>query len=147
MFGPSLWRFGRLVDPFSEMLRLRNDMNRLFSGGTYPFQAVYPAVNIWINEKGVVVTAELPGIDAEKLEISVLNDTLVLSGTREFEALKEEENYHRKERNGGKFSRTIQLPFKVNDKQIEARYDKGVLRVILPREEAEKPKKITIKAN
>lgn len=147
MFGPSMWRFGRLVDPFSEMVRLRNDMNRLFSGGTYPFQSVYPAVNIWMNERGVVVTAELPGIDADKLEISVLNDTLVLSGTRTFDALKEEENYHRNERHGGKFSRTIQLPFKVNDKQIEARYEKGILRMILPREEAEKPKKINIKAN
>jgi len=147
MFGPNMWRFGRQVDPFSEMVRLRNDMNRLFSGGAYPFLSVYPAVNIWMNDRGVVMTAELPGIDADKLEVSVLNDTLVLSGASASETLKDEENYHRKERNEGKFSRTIQLPFKVNDKKIEARYEKGLLRMILPREEAEKPKKIHIKAN
>jgi len=147
MFGPSMWRFGRMVDPFSEMLRLRNEMNRVFSGADYPFQAAYPVVNIWINEKGAVVGAELPGIDEKKIEISVLGDTLNISGTRESEVLKADETYHRKERNGSKFSRTLQLPFKIDDKAIEARYEKGILTMTLPREEAEKPKKINIKAN
>jgi HSP20 family protein len=146
MFSPSLWRFGRIADPFSEMLRLRNDMNRIFSTPAYPFQASYPAVNIWINEKGALVTAELPGIDAQNVDISVLGDTLTISGTREPDVLKADETYHRKERNGNKFSRTLQLPFKINDKAIEARYEKGILEIALPREEAEKPKKISIKA-
>jgi len=147
MFGPSMWRFGRLVDPYSEMSRLRNEMNRLFSGGDYPFQAVYPAVNIWMNEDGAVVTAELPGIDVEEIDISVMGDTVTISGKRDAVALKEEESYHRKERNGSTFSRTLQLPFKVQDKAIEACYEKGILKLTLPRQEAEKPRKIAVKAN
>jgi HSP20 family protein len=121
-------------------------MNRVFSGADYPFQAAYPAVNIWVNENGGVVTAELPGVDVNKIDISVLGDTLTISGRRDTEVLKENESYHRKERNGSKFSRTLQLPFKINEKGIEARYEKGILMMTLSREEAEKPKKITIKA-
>jgi len=147
MFGPSVWRFGRSVDPFSEMLRLRNEMNRLFSGAAYSFEPAYPPVNVWLNEKGAVVTAELPGVDTTTMDISVLDDTVTISGTRRPEVLKEEESYHRKERNGSKFSRTLHLPFKIDDKSIEARYEKGILNIALPREEAEKPKKITIKAS
>jgi len=133
------------MDPFSDLMRLRSDMNRIFSGSAYPFEPAYPAVNVWVNEKGAVVTAELPGLDVEQMDISVLGDTLTLNGSRISEVLKENENYHRKERNGNKFSRTLQLPFKINDKAIEAHYDKGILRITLPREEAEIPKKIGIK--
>jgi len=147
MFGPTVWRFGRVVDPFSDLLRLRDNINRVFSGEAYPFQPAYPAVNIWVNEKGAIVTAELPGLDTDKVDISVLGDTLTISGSRQMETLKENENYHRKERNGGKFSRTMQLPFKISEKKIEAHYEKGILKITLPREEAEKPRKIEIKVN
>ncbi|MDQ5987730.1 MAG: Spore protein SP21 [Syntrophus sp. SKADARSKE-3] len=146
MFSPTLWRFERSVDPFSEMLRLRNEMNRLFSGSSYAFEAAYPPVNVWMNEKGAIVEAELPGIDASKIDISVLEDTVTISGNRSDEVLKAEDSYHRKERNDNKFSRTLHLPFKIENKSIEARYDKGVLNIALPREAAEKPKKIAIKA-
>lgn len=139
----SIWQ----VDPFREVMRLRNEMNRLFSGFTYPFEEVYPAVNIWLNEEGAIVTAELPGIDIEKLDISILNDTVTISGTREEEEKKGRESYHRKERMAGKFSRTLQLPFKINGEKVEARYEKGMLKLILPREESEKPKKIAIKSS
>ena len=128
------------------MVRLRNSMNRAFADAAYPFQAAYPAVNIWINDKGAQVTAELPGIDVQNVDISVLGDTLTITGTREPEVLKAEETYHRKERNGSKFSRTLQLPFKINDKAIEAHYAKGILDITLPREEAKNRKKINIKA-
>jgi len=147
MFGPTVWQFGRSVDPFSEMLRLRSEMNRLFSGAAYPFEHAYPPVNVWMNEKSAVVTVELPGVDASKMDISALDDKVTISGARGPEILKEDETYHRKERNGSKFSRTLHLTFKIDGKSIEARYEKGILNIVLPREEAEKPKKITIKAS
>jgi HSP20 family protein len=140
---PNIWQ----IDPFRELMRLRNEMNRLFSGFSYPFEEVYPLVNIWMNEEGAIVTAELPGINMDKLDISILNDTVTISGSREDEEKKVEDNYHRKERMVGKFSRTLQLPFKINGDKVEARYERGILKLILPREEAEKPKKITIKSN
>lgn len=146
MLGPSLWRFGRTVDPFTEILRLRDQMNRLFSTVGYTATAAFPSVNIWSGKDGCVVTAELPGIDGEKLDISVLGDTLTIAGVREAEPLKGDESYHRKERNGDRFSRTLQLPFRIDSDKIEARYEKGVLSISLPREEADKPRKISIKA-
>jgi len=146
MFGPGIWRFGRLMDPYAEMSRLRSEMNRLFSGAAHPFVQAYPAVNIWVSDQEAIVTAELAGIDPGKLDISVLGDNLTLSGSREPEALQENETYHRKERNGSRFSRILQLPFRIDADGIDARYDKGILKVTVPRTAEDKPKKISIKA-
>ncbi len=122
-------------------------MNRLFSGVAYPFQEIYPAVNIWVNENGAVVTAEIPGVELENLDISVLNDTVTISGTRESEEKEGKESFHRKERPVGKFSRTLRLPFKISEDKVEAKYEKGILKLTLPRDESEKPKKIAIKSS
>jgi HSP20 family protein len=94
----------------------------------------------------MVVTAELPGADPEKLDISVVGDSLTISGNREAEALKAGESYHRQERSCGRFTRTIQLPFHVDAVKVAATYERGILNVVLPRSEAEKPKKISIKS-
>ena len=146
MFGTGAWRFGHLLDPYAEMSRLRNEMNRLFSVSTHPFVQVYPAVNLWVGEHEAVITAELPGVNPEKIDISALGDNITISGAREQEVLKENEIYHSKERNGSRFSRTLQLPFRIDAAGIEARYEKGILKVTAPRAEEDKPKKIAIKA-
>ena len=145
MFGPGIWRLGRIMDPMTEVQRLQREMNRLFSGATEIYAHDFPAVNVWRGETGAIMTAELPGIDAAKLDISVVGDSLTLSGNREFETLKEGESYHRQERAYGRFARTLQLPFHVDAAKVEAKYEKGVLQITLPRVEAEKPKKIAIK--
>jgi HSP20 family protein len=137
---------GRIADPFTEVQRLQREMNRLFSGAAEGYAHDFPAVNVWRNDGGAIVTAELPGIDAAKLDISVVGDSLTLSGNREFETLKEGESYHRQERAYGRFSRTLHLPFQVDAAKVEAKHEKGVLQITLPRVEAEKPKKINIKA-
>lgn len=147
MFGPSMWRFGRIVDPTTEMQRLQREMNRLFAGVTDLYAHDFPAVNVWRGQEGALVTAELPGINASDLDISVVGDSLTLTGVRELEPLKEGENYHRQERTYGRFARTLQLPFQVDAAKVEAKYDKGVLQIALPRLEAEKPKKISIKVD
>jgi HSP20 family protein len=125
-------------------------MNRLFSGAfsdtggrTAPS---YPAINVWTNNEGAVVTAELPGISPDDIDISVVGDTLTLTGYREPEKLQDGERYHRRERNFGKFTRTFQLPFKVEVDKIDAVFEKGILHISLPRAEEEMPKKITVKA-
>lgn len=145
MFGPGIWRLGRIADPFTEVQRLQREMNRLFSGATELYAHDFPAVNVWRGQEGAIVTAELPGIDPARLDISVVGDSLTLTGIRELEPLKEGENYHRQERTYGRFTRTLQLPFQVNAAKVEAKYEKGVLQVTLPRVEEEKPKKIAIK--
>lgn len=136
--------------PMREMERLRREMDRLFSqlpsGTGLAGAPSYPAMNVWLNEDSVIVTAELPGCNPDELDISVINDTLTLSGNRVAEELPEGAVYHRRERGCGRFTRTFQLPFQIDAGKVEAHFDKGVLQVTLPRAEEDKPKKIQIKA-
>jgi len=145
MFGPAIWRFGGRMDPLQEMQRLQREMNRVFSGLEQPLNPEVPPLNAWVGESDVVVSAELPGVDPGKVDVSVVGDTLTISGAREAAALKEGESYHRQERSHGRFTRSLQLPFHVEAGKVEAKYDKGILRVTLPRAEADKPKKIAVK--
>lgn len=142
--------FASLMSPWREMERLRREMNRLFTGARPSFwESVvprYPAMNVWTNEEGAVVTAELPGVAFEDIDVSVVNDTLTLKGNRQAEELQEREAFHRRERGCGKFSRSFQLPFQIEAGKVSATFEKGVLHVTLPRAEADKPKKITVKA-
>ena len=146
MFGPGLWRISGMRDPFLEMQRLQQEVNKVFSGAGQSLSREVPPVNAWIGEGDVIVAAELPGIDPAKADISVVGDTLTISGSRAAEALKEGETYHRQERDQGRFSRTIQLPFHVEAGKVEAKYERGVLTITLPRAEADKPRKITVKS-
>jgi HSP20 family protein len=142
--------FGRGLSPWREMQRLQREMNRLLSGTSrWPGLSVassYPAMNVWTDQDGAVVTAELPGINPEDIDISVQNDTLTLRGNRAPDEVQEGGTYHRRERGSGSFTRSFQLPFQVQSDQVEATYAKGVLSITLPRAEADKPKTIAIKA-
>jgi len=137
-------------NPWREIDRMQQEMNQLlrtfptFSGSRVA--PSFPAINVWMSEEGAVVTAELPGVKPEDLDISVVGETLTLTGSRQPDELKEGEKYHRRERRFGKFTRTFQLPFTVEANNVEAKFDKGILHIALPRAEAEKPRKISVKA-
>lgn len=136
------------LSPWREMERLQREMNRLFSDTLVGPRTApsYPAINVWTNDEGVVVTAELPGVNPDDIDISVVGDTLTLSGSRQPVALQEGDKYHRQERRFGRFTRSFQFPFHVESDHVEAVFEKGVLHVSLPRAEADKPRKINIKA-
>jgi HSP20 family protein len=129
---------------------MRRDMNRLFAD--WPARSAwnvapgYPAMNVWTNEEGVVVTAELPGMNPEDIDISVQDDTLTLRGNRAPDEMEEGATYHRRERACGSCSRTLRLPFQVEASAVEATFKNGILSLTLPRAEADKPRKIAIKA-
>jgi HSP20 family protein len=131
------------------MDRLRREMNRLFSD--WPERAgwnvapSFPAMNVWTDDNNAVATAELPGVSPEDIDISVENNTLTLRGRRQPEELEEGATYHRRERRFGAFNRAFNLPFRVDAGQVEAEFKNGVLSIWLPRAEADKPKKISIK--
>jgi len=146
MFWPEIWKYGRIADPINEMRRLQREMNRLFSGVGQAASYDFPPINVWLGENEAVVTAELPGIDPAKLDISIIGDSLTLGGLHESEKADLEKNYHRQERSFGPFRRSIMLPFQVEADKVEASYEKGVLQLTLPRAEAEKPRKIAIKS-
>jgi len=93
-----------------------------------------------------VVETSLPGIDADKVDISVENDVLTISGKTEEKSEVKREDYYRKEIREGSFSRSVILPFKVKADEAQAEYAKGILTITIPKAEEAKPKKISIKA-
>jgi HSP20 family protein len=131
------------------MDRLRRDMNRLFAqmptGLAGDTAQNFPAMNVWMDKDGVVVTAELPGVVPDDIDISVVGDTLTLKGSRQPDELEEGGTYHRRERRYGTFTRSFQLPFQVEPDQVEATFGNGALQISLPRAEEDKPKKIAVK--
>ena len=135
--------------PWHEVEQLQREMNRLFtntfSDAPRRFAPAYPAMNAWTNEDGAVITVELPGVNPDDIDISVVGQTLTLSGDRQPDAFKEGDKYHRRERSYGKFSRSIELPFLVETDKVDALFDKGILHISLPRAEADKPQKIVVK--
>ncbi len=137
---PTIWR---------EMDQLQREMSRLMdpSYETRSFSPLsYPAVNIWTNEDDLIVSAELPGIKADDIDLNITADSLVLSGERKPAEVGEGIRYHRQERSFGRFNRSIQLPFMVDPGKAKAVFKNGILEISLVRAEADKPKKIAVKA-
>lgn len=145
MNGRNQFGFGAGLDPFQEMQRLQDEVNRLFASTRSRPAPGFPAVNAFAKEDGIVITAELPGIDADGLDVSVFRDTLTLRGTRAAEAA-DPRAYHRRERRQGQFVRTVTLPFRVDPDRVEANMEHGVLRLTLHRPEEDKPRRIAIRA-
>jgi HSP20 family protein len=89
MFGPGVWRAGGMMDSLWELQRMQGEMNRVFSGIGQSLNQEVPPLNAWVGEGDVIVAAELSGVDPGKVDISVVGDTLTISGSREAETLKE----------------------------------------------------------
>lgn len=133
-------RFG-LPDPW----RVFDRLDRLTPGVFAPPTSEFPGVNVWADGDTMIVTSELPGIDPKDVDISVVGKSVTLRGTRAAADSCEGDCYHRRERWNGSFSRSIELPFMIDQSRVEARFSKGVLQLTLPRAEADKPRKIAIK--
>ena len=134
---------------FDELESLQESMNRAMrnqreargrSGGAYPL------LNVWTSDDGLMVEADMPGVDPSEVDVSVMGDQLTISG--KINTLPHAENtvVHRRERPHGEFSRSLKLPFRVDNQQVSAQFQNGILRVKLPRSEEEKPRKIAVQA-
>lgn len=119
-------------------------MEFLLGGTRGPVQSRFPAINGWVNDEGLIVTAEIPGVEPDEIDISIVDESLTLNGTRDDKELPEGSEYIRRERSSGKFSRTIELPFRVDVDAVKAQFQNGVLRIELPRLPEEKPRKIKV---
>lgn len=138
--------YGRPSDVVAEQLkRMEKEMRSLFAGGQGNWSTEFPPLNILPAGEDATITAELPGLCAEDIDISIIGKSLTIKGSRKAEDLAEGEAYHRKERWYGDFARTIELPFAVNADKVTADFSQGVLYLTLPRAEEDKPKKITVK--
>ena len=103
-----------------------------------------PAVDIKEEENQFLIVADIPGVDPKDIEVHMENGILTIKGERESEKKTEREGYKRIEREHGVFYRRFTMPEGVNAEGIEAKTDKGVLTVVIPKQEAAKPRKITV---
>ena len=133
------------ADPFRSMRRLQDEMSRTQERSATRAPE-FPAVNVFANQDGVILTAELPGVRTEDLEISIHRDSVTLSGDRRTET-EEARGHHRRERRQGRFVRTLSLPFVIDPKKAEAGLVNGVLTLQLPRAEEDKPRRIGVKTS
>jgi HSP20 family protein len=137
---------------FDELERLRGQMNSLFEGlsgrsFTAPTAGVFPLMNLTEDPDSFYIRAELPGIKADDLDISVTGDTLSIGGERKLAPEDETARYHRREREAGKFNRVINLPNQIDTGKVKANTNDGILTIILPKAEAAKPRQISVKAS
>jgi len=140
-------------DPFKELVDIQNRMSRLFES-TYPQghareegitpTAWAPAVDIYETENEIILKAEVPDIDQKDINLRVESNNLILEGERKLKEEAKKENYYLVERSYGKFKRSFTLPSTVDTEKISAEYNRGVLKVTLPKKEETRSKQISI---
>lgn len=132
-------------DPFAEMSRIHD---RVFGRGTMEREFAWkPAVDIYEDERGFHVDAEVPGVKPEDIKVNVENNVLTISGERKLDGEQNKDGYHRVERFYGAFSRSFALTDKVNVDAIDAKYENGVLRLTLPKRPEAAKREIAINAH
>lgn len=145
---------GGLLSPFTELSRIRSEINRFFEDPfamTLPtttlFEGWEPSVDVYEDKDKLTVKAELPGMKKEEIDVSLVGNTLTISGERKHEEERKEGEMYRAERYFGRFQRSIPLSTAADPSKIEASYKDGVLTVTCPKSEEFKAKQIPVKAS
>lgn len=147
VFGVPSWRFR---GPFDELDRMKRQMDRVLDAFSdrpsgQLSAGVFPLVNLSEDQEKYTIRAELPGVKKDDLDIQVASNSLSISGERRIAAEGDGVKYHRREREGGTFSRMLSLPGDIDSERVEADLKNGILTVRIPKAEAAKPKKISIR--
>jgi len=142
-------------DPFSEMRRMREDMESMFEGFWRPpmlfpwtIEGAAPCIDVYERDNNVIVKAEVPGLKKEDIEVTATEDSISLRGEFKREEEMREEGFYRHERRAGKFYRTIPMPAAIKPDEVKATFKEGVLEVAAPKaEEARaKEKRVPVEA-
>lgn len=152
--GTSLTPEDRPTDPF---LSFRQEMDRLFddffrSTGLTRFTReegrLVPDIDVCETENSLQVIAELPGVDEKDVDVELSEDVLTIRGEKKVDREEKDKSYRLVERSYGSFTRSIRLPFRVDEEKVDASFENGVLTVTLPKspEVQQKTKKISVKA-
>jgi HSP20 family protein len=135
-------------EPFRELASLQSEMSRwmngVLEGNGRTTQSWVPAVDVWETPTEVVYAFDLPGIPEDAITIEVNDETLAVSAEREKTEETNENGFYRFERRYGTFARAVGLPQGVDQEQISARYENGVLEIRVPKPEEQKPRKIEL---
>jgi HSP20 family protein len=148
---PSLFGTGGVDRMLEDMRRMQERIEQAF-GTMAPMPVMRadwrPAIDVKETETGLTVTAELPGMSEQDVELSVEDDLLTIRGEKKSESTKDEKGWHVQERSYGAFVRTLQLPFSPKAEDVTAEFAKGVLTVTVPRppELAKPASRIAIKS-
>lgn len=141
-------------EPFTELRRMREDMDRLF-GSLMPSSALVempasmmPAVDVYEKDNNIIVKANLPGLKKEDLNVTATEDSITLSGEFKQEEEVKEEGVYRRERRMGKFYRTLPMPTAIKPDEVKANFKDGVLEITAPKAEEAiaKERKVPIEA-
>ena len=143
----SPWGPGWSMAP-ATVAQMRRDMASLMerlSGSTSDesIAGVFPPMNVSEDRDRYYLRALVPGVDAAQLNVSVVHQTIAVSGTRQ-SSEEQGVSYHRKERAEGAFSRSVTLPAAFDGARVEAKYVNGILTLTLPKPEAAKPRRVTV---
>jgi HSP20 family protein len=136
----------------NELELLRREMDSLLSsfsqGGTRPplwrETRLFPLLNVWETDEAYLISAEIPGMNVDDLEVKIDGDTLTLKGERKVAEVPENASFHRRERATGIFQRSLTLPGKVDSENVNATYKNGVITVMLQKEKAAQPRQISV---
>jgi len=138
--------------PFTELSTFRREMDRVWDSffGERPLARIWerewaPSLDLSETKDNFVVKAEVPGMNAKDINISLTGDLLTIKGEKKQEKEEKEEDYHLVERSYGAFSRSVRLPTEVESSKIEASYKNGILNITLPKSEKVKAKEVKIK--
>jgi len=138
--------------PFGDLERLKRQIDLFKEGGMggtlrEPSAGVFPLMNVTEDKDNYYMRAELPGIKAEDLDISVTGDSLSILGERKISEEKGNVKYHRREREAGKFSRILNLPSQINTAKVEAKCIDGMLSIVMLKADTAKQKQIVVKSS
>jgi len=135
------------ADVWREMERLRREMDGLFTNyGRAATSSSYPLVNVYEDKEKLLVTAELPGATREQVSITFTDGVLTIAGKQGPSANVKNMTAVRQERTEGDFEKTLRIPTKIDQNNINASFSNGILTITLPKAEEAKPKTITIEA-
>jgi len=145
--------FGRGEDPFrslfQEVQKTFEDFSRRTPFARFGSDMLSPKIDVAESKDAIEVTAELPGVDEKDVDVTLANDVLTIRGEKKTERDEQDKdrNWQVVERSFGSFTRAIPLPFDPDATKVEAKFDKGVLRIRLPKpaEVAKKQQRIEIK--
>lgn len=139
--------FRRYSNPFDTLLSVQKALDAARRSDYFEYhtsnRGTYPFINLFQDGYDTILTAEIPGVKKEDINIEVKNNLIRISGKRTV-GYPEKSSVHRMERQDIDFDRTLKLPARVDANQIHADYKNGVLKVVLPRVEADKPKMIKV---